>query len=87
MQVKEFTTLTFISFISETILKLQKENNDQKTSYVLIFDNAKIHIGKLVDKTLLNFKIAALTLPAYTPEWNLAELAINFIKSRLNRNL
>ena len=51
------------------------------------YDNAPIHKAKIVQDKLKDLKQLAICLPAYTPEWNAAEIAINIIKSRLDSKI
>ena len=87
MQASSINAENFVSFVNETIDKLNLENKNTKMNVVLIFDNAPIHTAGIVEKSISKANWWALTLPPYTPEWNDAEPVINIIKQKLDRDL
>lgn len=56
-----------------------------KRRVVYIFDNAPYHVSKSTEQMVLSSGIFALTLPTYFPEFNPCELAINFIKTKVDK--
>jgi len=54
---------------------------------VLIFDNATIHTGTLVQNFCKNWGWFALTLPAYSPQFNPIELMFRSIKAKLMKKI
>ena len=85
--LKESTTAdVFASFFDETIKKLQQDGIES-SKIVLVFDNASVNIAEKVNQVIWKLQCLAVTLPPYTPEWNNSEVAINIIKSRIDREL
>jgi len=52
---------------------------------ILVFDNAGIHSGSLVQDFCVNRGWMAMTLPAYTPQYNPIELMFRAAKAKLYR--
>ena len=75
---KTYNSKKFIYLLSKLV-----SNTDEK--YALIWDNAKIHISKLVQKFLRDHKLWMITIPAYSPVVNAAEKIILIIKSRIRK--
>lgn len=49
--------------------------------YVLIFDNASCHVSKETLESIKLKKFNVLTLPPYSPYYNLAEYVFNWLKN------
>ena len=77
----------FSSFVEGIVQKLRSSENDADSETVLVYDNASIHISKLVQKTIDRIRWAVVTLPPYTPEWNDSEVVINIIKRKLDSDI
>ena len=77
----------FSSFVEGIVQKLRSSENDADSEIVLVYDNASIHISKLVQKTIDRIRWAVVTLPPYTPEWNDSEVVINIIKRKLDSDI
>ena len=78
---------TFWRFLTETNAKMNEEMGSENKKHTFVFDNAPIHGANYVKDKVQDLKQLAVALPPYTPEWNPAELAINIIKSRLDRSI
>ena len=86
-QTESVKAACFWNFIEGLVQKLEdtKESEDQED--VIIMDGASIHWAKIVKEKFHSLNKLAIVLPPYIPEWNPAELAINIIKSKLDRNI
>ena len=78
---------TFWRFLTETNAKMNEEMGSENKKHAFVFDNAPIHGANYVKDKVQDLKQLAVALPPHTPEWNPAELAINIIKSRLDRSI
>ena len=77
-------------FLKDYIFSKDKTINafeTYKSSTVLVFDNATIHRGALVQEFCSNWGWVALTLPPYTPEFNPIELMFWTCKAKLYKRL
>ena len=66
---------------------MKRTENLLHTVDAVVYDNAPIHRAKIVQDKLKDLKQLAICLPVYTLGWNAAEIAINIIKSRLDRKI
>ena len=83
IQASSINAENFVSFVNETIDKLNLENKNTMMNVVLIFDNTPIHTTGIVEMSISKADWWVLTLPPYTPEWNDAGPVINKIKQKL----
>ena len=86
-QIQSYKADRFSEFMNEVVCKLRSTNSSLHTMSAVVYDNAPIHRAKVVQDKLKDLKQLAIWLPAYTPEWNPAEVAINIIKSRIDRKI
>ena len=87
MQEESIKMNNFATFIWETIAKLEALEKEEGSTYVLVFDNAAIHVGNRIDEVLKTHERTAITLPPYTPEWSIVEVVINIIKRSLDYDI
>ena len=87
MQKDNVNREAFWNFLKTTIEKLRKFNTIDYSKTLLIYDNASVHKGADVDSLLGSNSMLAVTLPPYTPEFSEAEIAINVVKSKIDRKL
>ena len=66
---------------------MNEEMGSENKKHAFVFDNEPKHGANYVKDKVQDLKQLAVALPPYTPEWNPAELAINIIKSRLDRSI
>ena len=78
---------TFWKFLTEANAKVKEEIGSDNRRHAFVFDNELIHGANYVRNKIQRLKQLAVALPAYTLEWNPAELAINIIKSRLDSSI
>jgi len=78
--------VNFADFLRETtnIIRSKQENGQLILFY---FDNAKIHLSKVVMEVLKELKVVALSGPSYTPELNWAEFVIRMVKMKMRKRL
>ena len=91
------TQATFVEFLLEMERFLKKYIRTKDSSFnafenywsstVLVFDNATIHRGAMVQEFCSNRGWLALTLPPYTPEFNPIELMFWSCKAKLYKRL
>lgn len=76
----------FLEFIDNLIIKLSENidtfNKYKSGKYVLIFDNASCHVSKETLDSIKLKKFNILTLPPYSPYYNLAEYVFNWLKKK-----
>ena len=87
VQEKPITSGTFCTFLREVIQNIINSDHMNYKKTVLMFDNARIHVGNGVKSIFKKNNMLAITLPPYTPEFSEAEIAINIIKRGIDRKL
>lgn len=83
---KNIDSKTFCTFIDNLIIKLSDNldtfNKYKAGKYVLVFDNASCHVSKETYNHMKNGKFNVLSLPPYSPYYNLVEYIFNWLKKK-----
>ena len=78
-----FNQEKYSMFLKELIAKLKTDGNLDWEKLILIVDNWVFHRTNAIKELLSQEKLACLFIPPYSPEINVCEKLINFIKSRV----
>ena len=70
-------------YITELVLNRKLGPDMSSSSFVIIWDNAKVHSNKLIEDFLVKSKLRAISIPQYTPVLNPWEKSINAIKANI----
>ena len=87
IQERAINAVVFSEFITKIAERVREMQEIERSKVMLVFDNASIHVSKLIDEKLKENQLYTITLPPYTPEYSEAEIAISMIKSKLDSKL
>ena len=71
------------TYIKQLVETRNQEKDNANDDFVLIYDNAKVHVSKVMKDFVKKTKIRALSIPPYSPFLNATEKLINCIKMKL----
>ena len=79
-------SISFLEFIDNLVIKLSENidsfNKYKSGKYVLVLDNASCHTSKQTFDSIKLKKFNVLSLPPYSPYYNLAEYVFNWLKKK-----
>ena len=72
-------------YIQELLMERNKEKGIRSWPFVLVLDNASVHVSEISQSFYKSTKISVLTIPKYSPFLNPAEKLIGSIKRNIEK--
>ena len=80
---KVVSSKIFKHYLKELWIHRNSCSTLKSTSFILMYDNAKIHIAEIVREFIANSKLRSICIPSYSPICNAAKKLINSIKQHI----